>query len=111
MAYATVAVLLGVGAEGAWRGVRDLAAGPMSGRLSGLLLVAFGVTSAGGLGILAGGGRPGEVLHFVYAALALGAVPVAASVARGAEARLQGFATLAGALVAMLVVARLFQTG
>jgi hypothetical protein len=58
-----------------------------------------------------GGGRPGESLHFVYAALALGAVPVAAAFARGAQARVQGFATLGGALVAILVIARLFQTG
>lgn len=111
LAYASLAVVIAVGGEGAWRAWRGAPPGPMSGRLDGLLLLALGVASAGGLGILVGGGRPGESLHFVYAALALGAVPVAAAFARGAQARVQGFATLGGALVAILVIARLFQTG
>jgi hypothetical protein len=66
---------------------------------------------AGGLGLLAGGGRPKEILHFVYAIVALGAVPVADSMARRSGPRRRGIASLIGALVALAVIARLFQTG
>ena len=69
------------------------------------------VTLAGGLGLLAGGGRPREILHFVYAVVALGAVAIADSIARRTGPRQRGIASLVGALVALAVIARLFQTG
>ena len=43
-----------------------------SGAASALLLL-VGMTAAGGLALLAGGHRPAELLHLVYAALAFGA--------------------------------------
>lgn len=69
------------------------------------------VTIAGGLGLLVGGGRPRELLHFVYAIVALGIVPVVDSLSRRAGPRPRGIATFAAALIALAVVVRLFQTG
>jgi hypothetical protein len=80
-------------------------------RLDTLLALALIITMAGGLGLLAGGGQPREFLHFIYAIVALGAVPIAASISRRASPRQRGIATLAGALVALVVIARLFGTG
>jgi len=83
----------------------------LTGRLGGVLLLAAGATGAGGLGLFVGGGRPGDILHFVYAVVALGAVPIAASLSQRASPRQQGVATVLGAVVALIVIARLFQTG
>ena len=100
-----------VGAEAGWRAWRRSAPGELTGRLEGLLLVLLAVAIAGGLGLLVGGGHPHELLHFVYAIIVLGAVPIAAGIARGASPRTPGVASLAGAAVALVVVARLFGTG
>jgi hypothetical protein len=102
-------VLLGL--EAVIRIVRRTPPGVVAERLSQIFLIALVVTVAGGLGLLAGGGRPTEALHFVYAIVALAVVPVADSVAQRAGARQRGIASLIGALVALAVVARLFQTG
>ena len=80
-------------------------------RLQSLLLVLLAVTIAGGLGLLVAGGRPKEALHFVYAIVVLGALPIAAGLSRRASPRAQGIVSLVGALVALIVVARLFGTG
>lgn len=74
-------------------------------------MLALVVTVAGGLGLLVGGARPQEILHFVYAIVALGALAVADSISRRAGPRARAIATLVGALVALAVIARLFQTG
>ena len=105
-----VAVVL-VGLEAAVRIVRRTPPGPVADRVGQIFLIALVVTVAGGLGLLAGGGRPKEILHFVYAIVALGAVPVADSMARRASPRQRGIASLIGALVALAVIARLSQTG
>lgn len=91
--------------------MRRVPPGVAAERSGEIFLIALVVTLAGGLGLLAGGGRPKEVLHFVYAIVALGAVPVADSVARRAGPRQRATASLIGALVALAVVARLSQTG
>lgn len=97
--------------EGVWRFRGRSADRPAGSRLQGLLLVALSVTVAGGLGLLAGGARPRELLHFVYALLAVGALPVAASISRGWDAARVRIATLIAALVALVAVLRLFATG
>jgi hypothetical protein len=74
-----------------------------------LLLVA--VTAAGGLGLLVGGARPHELLHFVYAVVALAALPISTSVSARWEPRLRAMATVIGALVGLAVIVRLFGTG
>jgi hypothetical protein len=108
---ASGAIALLVGIEGAWRAWRASPSGTVSGRVNGLLLLALGLTSAGGLGLLVGGAAVHEQLHFLYALLALGIVPVASSLTRRASPRRQGIATVLGAIVALVVIARLFQTG
>lgn len=100
-----------VGLDAAWRAWRRTPPGDLDERLGQIFLIALLVTVAGGLGLLAGGGRPREVLHFVYAIVGLGAVPVADSMARRAGPRPRAIARLVGALVALAVIARLFQTG
>ncbi len=80
-------------------------------QLEGLLTVVLVITAAGGLGLLVGGARPRELLHFIYGAIAIGAVPVADSLTRQADPRPRAIATLIGALVSLVVIARLFGTG
>jgi hypothetical protein len=111
LATASVGIALLVALEAAWRAIREEPPGRLSATLSGLLLAAIGITAAGGLGMLAGGARPRESLHFVYALLALGAVPLASSLTSEASPRLQGVVTALAAAVSLAVVARLFGTG
>jgi hypothetical protein len=99
------------GVEAGWRVWRRSPPKDLAERLQSLLLVLLAVTVAGGLGLLVGGGHPQETLHFVYAIVVLGALPIAASLSRRASARAQGIASLIGAVVALIVVARLFGTG
>jgi hypothetical protein len=105
-----VAVVL-VGIEAAIRVVRRRPPDDLTERIEQVCLIAVVVTGAGGVGLLAGGGRPREVLHFVYAILAFGALPVADSISRRMSPRRQGFTSLVGAVVALVVVVRLFGTG
>lgn len=104
-------VIVLVGLDGGRRAWRRAPPGDMTARLEAVLLVMLGVTIAGGLGLLVGGGRPREVLHFVYAIVVLGSVPIAVTVSARASPRTRGLASLAGAIVALVVVARLFGTG
>ena len=83
----------------------------MSGRLEAVLLIAVGATIAGGLGLLVGGGRPREALHFVYAVIAFAVLPVANSIARRSGPRAQAWVALAAAAVILVVMLRLFGTG
>jgi hypothetical protein len=76
-----------------------------------VLLLVVAVTAAGGLGLLVGGARPRESLHFIYAVVLGAAIPIASSLARGRSPRVQGIATVLGAAVALVVIARLFGTG
>ncbi len=100
-----------VGAEAGWRAWRRMPSGRATDQLEGLLLVVLVVTIAGGLGLLVVGGRPRELLHLVYAIVVLSALPIAGTVSRQASPRARGAASLAGALVALVVVGRLFGTG
>jgi predicted membrane channel-forming protein YqfA (hemolysin III family) len=93
----------------AWRGKR--LPSPTTGRLEAMLLIVVGATIAGGLGLLAGGGRPREALHFVYAVLAIATLPVANSIARRFGPLAQAWVALGAALVISVVIARLFGTG
>lgn len=102
---------MAAGLEGALRAVRRTPPGWFTARLEGVLLLALVVTSAGGLGLLVGGAGPREALHFVYAIVALGLLPLASSLARRFEPRRQGLATFLGALITLVVIARLFGTG
>lgn len=87
------------------------APGAVSAWVSRLVLLSLALTLAGGLGLLAGGARPREPLHFVYAILGLGAVPIAQSLTHTTSTRWQAAATAGGAIVGLVLVSRLFQTG
>lgn len=102
---------MAVGLEGGWRAVRRVPPGRLASQLEAITLVALVVAIAGGLGLFVGGGRPAEPLHFVYAVVALGILPLADSLSRRAEPRTRGLATVIGALVVLVVILRLFATG
>ena len=111
LAYASAVAIALAGAAGGWAALRGVQPGPAAGMLRVAVLLLVVVTLAGGLGLLFGGGRPRETLHFVYAVLALAALPAADSLTRGASPRVRGIATLAGGLVGLVVIARLVGTG
>ena len=93
------------------RAARRLPAGAAAARLDGLVLLLVAVTAAGGLGLLVGGARPHELLHFVYAVVALAALPISTSVSARWEPRRRAMATVVGALIGLAVIVRLFATG
>lgn len=99
------------GAEGAWRAFRVVPPGTAASRLDGLVLLVVGLSAAAGLGLLVGGARPAELLHFVYAVLTFGALPIATSISTTWTPRRRGLATLTAALIALVLVLRLFATG
>lgn len=75
------------------------------------MLLFVAITAAGGLGLLVGGARPHELLHFVYAVVALAALPISTSVSARWGPRRQAMATVIGALIGLAVIVRLFGTG
>ena len=99
------------GLDGARRAWLRTAPGSVAFRLEGLVLLVIGLSAGGGLGMLVGGARPHEMLHLLYAVIAFGTLPIAAGLSRQASERTRGLASLGGALVALVVVARLFATG
>jgi hypothetical protein len=105
------ALIAATGIEGGWRAVTAAPPGRLAERLGTLYLIALVVASAGGLGLLLGGSAPSEPLHFVYAIVALGILPLVDSLSRGASARARGLATGVAALVLLVVLVRLFATG
>jgi hypothetical protein len=111
LALASLAVVGLVAVEGAVRLVRARPPGRAAAAGSGGVAILLGMTIAGGLALLAGGHRPKEWLHLVYALLALGLVPLADNLAAQGSPRRRALARLGGALVAAAVIARLFATG
>lgn len=103
--------MLAIGVDGGVRAWRCTPPGRLSERIVVVLLVVLIISIAGGLGILIGGARPAEPLHFVYAIVVLGVLPIAETLSRKSSPRRRGIATLLGALVAVIVLARLFATG
>jgi hypothetical protein len=100
-----------VGLDALGRAWRPRPPGRLAESLETVVLIALVIAGAGGLGLLVGGSTPAEPLHFVYAILAFASLPVANSLARNASLRRQALTTCAGALVAIVLVTRLFQTG
>ncbi|HZD22992.1 MAG TPA: hypothetical protein VE569_06270 [Acidimicrobiia bacterium] len=111
LAWTTLAALLVGIIEAGVRTTRGNAPGKLAGASLNAVLILVGMAAAAGLAILVRGGRPEEWLHFVYAILAFGLVPVADHYVADRPARLQGLTRLGGGLVALVVVVRLFVTG
>ena len=100
-----------VGLEAGWRIRSHSPACALASRLQGLLLLVTAVTAAGGLGLLAGGARPRELLHLVYAAVAITALPVSTSISTHWGPGRRGLVTILGVLVTLISIQRLFATG
>jgi hypothetical protein len=111
LALASLAAMVAVAGEGAVRLVRARPPGRMASVGLGVVVVLLGMTAAGGLALLVGGQRPKELLHLVYTVLALGLVPLADALTARANPRRRALARLLGALVAVVVIVRLFATG
>jgi hypothetical protein len=111
LALASLAVMVLVAGEAAVRLVRAQPPGRLAAAGSGAVTILLGMAAAGGLALLLDGQRPKEWLHLVYALLAFALVPLADSLAAQATPRRRAVARLLGALVALVVLARLFATG
>jgi hypothetical protein len=75
------------------------------------LIGSTAVAALAGLVLLALGHRPSEALHFLYAAVALAAVPIARYATRDRGViQMARFVALAG-LVVLVSIVRLFMTG
>ena len=111
LALASLAIMALVAGEAAVRLVRAQPPGRLAGVGSGAVTILLAMAAAGGLALLLGGHRPAEWLHLVYALVAFGLVPLADSLVAQASPRRQALARLLGALVAAVVILRLFATG
>lgn len=111
LALASAGMAAGVGLEAALRGWRNVPPGRLAAWLQRLTVMLLGITSAGGLGLLAGGAAPREGLHFVYALVAIAIVPVGGSLFARVPARARAIAAAFSAVVVLGVILRLFQTG
>jgi hypothetical protein len=111
LTLATIGAMVVVTGEAVVR----LARGRPPGRLASVglvvVLVLVAMAAAGGLALLVGGHRPREWWHAMYAGFAFAMIPLADSVALRAGARWKALARLIGALLALEVLVRLFQTG
>jgi hypothetical protein len=97
--------------EAIWRLVMNRPPGVWAGRLSSATVVVVLVAAAGGLGILVGGGAPGDSLHYVYALIAILGLPVTSTLVRRRAPRAAAGLVVVVALVLVVVLLRLFQTG
>ena len=100
-----------VALEAGWRALRNLPPGLWSTRLNNIALIAVLVASAGGLGMVVGGGGPADSLHYVYGALAIFALPLTTSLVKTTRPRVAASVLFVVAVALLVVILRLFQTG
>ncbi len=79
-------------------------------RFEAHVVALFIVAAVTGVGLLIAGGQPKEGLHLVYAAVAIGVIPLARSFVPPTDRR-AGIAALAVFVVLSFVLYRLFATG
>ncbi len=111
LTLATLAAIVVVIGEAAVRLVRGRPPGRLAARNLAVVLILVAMASAGGLALLVGGHRPVEWWHLMYAGFAFAMIPLADSITLRASARWKALARLIGALIALEVIVRLFQTG
>ena len=111
LALASAVVMTVAALEASRRAFLKRPPGPMAARITGTVLLLLGVTAASGLGMFVAGVHPRKDLHFVYALLAFGAVPLADALGRRGSPRRRALITVAGALFGLVLIVRLFTTG
>jgi len=111
LAVATYAIVAVAAIEAAVRVVTGRPPGRFSAAMTAITLVVVGMTAAGGLAILTRGERPREFLHFIYAVLVFALIPLGDSLTARASARGRAMTRLLAALLALIVIVRLFATG
>lgn len=111
LAVASTLVAFVAAVEAAVRAVTRRPPGRMSRAILAIVVIALGMTAAGGLALLVRGERPVESLHLVYAALAFILVPLGDSLTAHAEPRRRAAARLLAAVLTLGVIARLLATG
>jgi hypothetical protein len=111
LAWITALAMVAVGLEAGVRAVRANAPGRFAETGLGVSLVLVGMTAAAGLAMLVRSERPSEALHYLYAILAFGLIPVTDSLALRASPRGKAWARMGGAVLALGVMARLLATG
>jgi len=111
LTVATLVAMVVVAVEAAVRLARGRPPGRFAARSLAVVLILVVTAAAGGLALLVGGHRPHEWWHAMYAGFAFAMIPLADSIALKASVRWKALARLIGALVAIEVIVRLFQTG
>jgi hypothetical protein len=111
LTIATLAAMVAVTGEAAVRLIRGAPPGKFAARSLAVVLVLVVMAAAGGLALLVGGHRPHEWWHAMYAGFAFAMIPLADSITLRAGPRWKALARLIGALIALEVIVRLFQTG
>jgi hypothetical protein len=112
LAILTILSVVGATVEGASRMITKKPAGNAAWRTLVAVLVSTGVTAIAGVVLLISGEHPKEWLHYLYAVLAFGLIPFAdnASISISNNRR-RGLYRVAGGLVCLIVLTRLFVTG
>jgi hypothetical protein len=111
LTWATVVAMAALAPHAGVRVVRGREPGHIAEVGVGLALILIGMTAAAGLAMLARGERPREWLHLIYALVVFGLVPATDALTEHAPPRTKALARLAGAVVALAVIARLAATG
>jgi hypothetical protein len=91
--------------------VRDRSPQPWLDRIILLDLAVGALAALSGLALVIVGDRPGDTLHFVYGVAVLAVVPATRYMARAGRWRPRAAWISVGAVVGLLVVARLAMTG
>ena len=112
LAIATTLAVLAATIEGAIRVINKRPAGDAAFRTLMAVLISAAITALAGVALLISGKHPKEWLHLLYAALAFGLIPFSDNASRSLRTdRGRGLYRLAGGLVCLLILTRLFATG
>ena len=111
LAYTVVAITVAGIGWSVFLVIAGKAGGPVFDRFQAAVVSVLVVGAASGLALLAGGGRPAEGLHLVYAVVAIALIPLARSFLGRANGRAVAALLLAAFVVLSGVAYRLFTTG
>jgi hypothetical protein len=100
-----------VGLEGLVRAGNNRPPGALAGWGSAIATLALALTIAGGFGLFMRGARPREILHFIYAGLAITTIPLINTFTGKLSPRARGLAAMFGAIIVLVIMWRLSSTG